>query len=86
MGREHAGEDQRIMSAPAIGWIVFACVVGGALPGMLLRAVLPPLHRDADSKDLMNLGMGLMATMSANVIELDRATTATMGAALRGHD
>ena len=58
------------MSAMAVGWSVFACLCGGALLGMFLRAVLPEHHLSADSKDLMKLGMGLVATMSALVLGL----------------
>src|SRR5947208_13054596 len=54
----------------AIGWIVFACVFGGALLGMLLRSVLPEHHLTQDSKDVVKLGMGLIATMSALVLAL----------------
>jgi len=65
------------MSAMAIGCIVFACVFGGALLGMLFRAVLPPEHLSADSKDVMKLGMGLIATMSALVLGLLIASAKT---------
>jgi Protein of unknown function (DUF4239) len=58
------------VSAVAIGGIVFACLFGGALLGMVLRAVLPEHHLSADSKDLVKLGMGLVATMSALVLGL----------------
>ncbi|TMA79949.1 MAG: hypothetical protein E6J56_22230 [Deltaproteobacteria bacterium] len=58
------------MSSMAIGWIVFACVFGGALLGMLLRSVLPEHHLTQDSKDVVKLGMGLIATMAALVLGL----------------
>src|SRR5215470_3938357 len=58
------------MSAIAIGSIVFACVFGGALLGMLLRGLLPDRHLSADSKDVVRLGMGLLATMAALVLGL----------------
>jgi hypothetical protein len=51
--------------AMAIGGIVFACVFGGALLGMFIRAVLPEHHLSPDSKDLVKLGMGLIGTMAA---------------------
>jgi Protein of unknown function (DUF4239) len=54
----------------AISWIVFACVFGGALLGMVLRVTLPSEHLSADSKDVVKLGMGLVATMSALVLSL----------------
>ena len=58
------------MSQIAIGWIVFACVFGGALIGMYLRHFLPEHHLIAESKDIVNLGMGLVATMAALVLAL----------------
>jgi hypothetical protein len=54
----------------AISGIVFACIFGGALLGMLLRAVLHERHLSADSRDVVKLGMGLIATMSALVLGL----------------
>jgi len=51
-------------------WIVFACVFAGALLGMLLRRILPRHHLSEDSKDIVKLGMGLIATMAALVLAL----------------
>ena len=62
------------MSAIATGLIVFTCVFGGALLGMLLRAVLPAHHFDEDTKDLIRMGMGLIGTMTALVLGLMIAT------------
>jgi hypothetical protein len=53
-----------------ISLIVFACIFGGALLGMFLRAVLHERHLSADSKDLVKLGMGLVGTMTALVLGL----------------
>jgi len=50
--------------------IVFACVFGGALLGVLLRAVLPQNHLSPESKDIVKLGMGLVGTMAALVLGL----------------
>jgi len=58
------------MSSLAIPSIVFAVVFGGGLLGMALRRVLPEHHRDAESKDVAKLAMGLIATMSALVLSL----------------
>ena len=58
----------------AISWIVFACVFGGALFGNFLRAVLPEHHLSTESKDVVKLGMGLIATMTALVLGLLIAT------------
>ena len=58
------------MSSIAISSIVFAFVFGGALLGMNLRAVLPEHHLNERSKDVVKLGMGLVATMCALVLSL----------------
>jgi hypothetical protein len=58
------------MSAMAIGTIVFVCIFGGSLLGMLLRSRLPESHLSPDSKDLMKLAMGVLGTMSALVLAL----------------
>ena len=58
------------MSEITLGWIVFACAFGGVLLGMVLRAVLPEHHLSTDSKDVVKLGMGLLATMAALVLSL----------------
>ena len=58
------------MSSMTTGWLVFACVFGGALLGMLLRKILPRDHLDGDSKDVVKLGMGLIGTMAALVLSL----------------
>jgi hypothetical protein len=53
-----------------VGWIVFACVFGSALIGMALRKVLPEHHLASDSKDVVKLGIALIATMAALVLSL----------------
>src|SRR5215813_2115650 len=58
------------MSALATGGVVFACVFGGALLGLFLRSALPDHHRSSESKDVVKLGMGLLATMAALVLSL----------------
>ena len=58
------------MSAIGIGLIVLVCVFGGSLLGMFLHTILPEHHLNADSKDVIKLGMGLTATMSALVLAL----------------
>jgi hypothetical protein len=52
------------------GLIVFACVLGGVLLGMAIRLALPEHHLNDDSKDVIKLGMGLIATLSALVLGL----------------
>jgi len=58
------------MNSLATSAIVFACVFGGALLGFLLRRVLPEDHLNAASRDLVKLGIGTIATMSALVLGL----------------
>ena len=58
------------MTDTVTGWIVFVCVFGGAVVGMLLRRVLPANHLKDESKDVVKLGMGLLATMTALVLGL----------------
>jgi hypothetical protein len=58
------------VSAIGIGLIVLVCVFGGSILGMVLHTILPEQHLSADSKDVIKLGMGLIATMSALVLAL----------------
>jgi hypothetical protein len=58
------------VSSLEIGGIVFACAFGGALVGMLLRAVIPDPHLSGDSKDVVKMGTGLIATLTALVLGL----------------
>jgi hypothetical protein len=58
------------VSATAIGLIVFALVFGSALLAMFVRNALPEHHLSADSKDVVKLGIALIATMSALVLSL----------------
>jgi hypothetical protein len=54
----------------AIGWVVFALVFGSALLAMLVHIALPEHHLSSDSKDVVKLGVALIATMSALVLGL----------------
>ena len=71
------------MSPIAVSWIMFACVFGGALFGMFLRATLPEQHQNTDSKDVLKLLIGLIGTMTALVIGLLIATAASSYATRR---
>lgn len=46
----------------------FACSFGGALCGLFLRRVLPDSHLTAESKDVVTMCMGLLATLVALVL------------------
>jgi hypothetical protein len=50
--------------------IVLACLVVGALFGLLLRAVLPPQQLSEQSKDTIKLAAGLVGTMVALILGL----------------
>ncbi len=58
------------MSPLEVGGVVLACVFGGALIGMAMHTMLPEHHLNPESKDVIKLGMGLIATMSALVLAL----------------
>ncbi len=58
------------MHSVEIGGIVFACTFGGALFGMLLRTVIPDPHLSGDSKEVIKMGTGLIATLAALVLGL----------------
>ncbi len=58
------------MDPLAIGGIVFLCLFGGALLGMFFRSRLREHHLSADSRQVVTLGVGLIATMSALVLGL----------------
>jgi hypothetical protein len=54
----------------AIGLLTLACVYAGALAGLRLQRRLPEHHLRDDSKDVVRLVSGLLATLSALVLGL----------------
>lgn len=58
------------MGSLTISVFVFGCVFGGAILGMLLRARLPKEHLSPESRDVVKLAMGTIATMTAVVLGL----------------
>ncbi|MHB1425923.1 MAG: bestrophin-like domain [Gemmataceae bacterium] len=58
------------MDPLAVSGVVFACILGGVLLGIIFRALLPEEHLSAESKELVRLGMGLIGTMTALVLGL----------------
>lgn len=58
------------MTATDIALIAFAAVFGGALIGMRLHKILPDHHLNAETKEVVRLGMGLIATMTALLLGL----------------
>jgi len=51
-----------------VGCLVLACVFGGAMLGMAIHTMPPEHHLNAESKDVIQLEMRLIATMSARVL------------------
>lgn len=58
------------MNSISISTIVFGCLFGAAMLGMFMPSVLPEHHLNDPSKDVVKLGMGLVATLSALVLSL----------------
>lgn len=58
------------MSSLSASTVVFACVFGGALLGMIMRRLLPEEHLSDESKQAVRLAMGLVATTLALVLGL----------------
>ena len=56
------------MNSTLIAVLVFIFVFGGALAGVAVR--VPAHHQDAETKDVVKLVMGLVATISALVLSL----------------
>lgn len=65
------------MSALTLSIILLAVIFGGALLGMLVGAVLPDQHLSAETKDVVRLGIGVIATLSALVLSLLIASAKT---------
>jgi hypothetical protein len=64
-----SGEDSEV-SPLETSAVVFVFLAGGIFCGMLISAALPDHHLDAASKEVVRLGMGVIATMSALVLGL----------------
>ncbi len=58
------------MNSLAISGTVFACAFGGTIVGIFLQRILPELHLRQESRDVIKLGTGLIATMAALVLGL----------------
>ena len=58
------------MSPLAVASIVLICCFSAAILGMVLHGKLPGHHLDGESKDVVKLVMGLIATISALVLGL----------------
>jgi hypothetical protein len=73
--------------AITIAAVTFICTFGSALGGTFIRSWLPPTHLSKESQDVVRLGIGLVATMTALLLGLvtaaARSTFDTQDAALR---
>lgn len=58
------------MSALVVSAIIFLSTLGGIFLGTLLRRALPRHHLDEHVKDVVRLGVGLIATIAALVLGL----------------
>jgi hypothetical protein len=58
------------MTPGEIWAIVFVCLFAGGMLGMVLRNVLPEHHLNAESKDAIKFGAGIISTMAALVLGL----------------
>jgi len=58
------------VSANAVALVVFGCVLAGALLGAVLRSSLPAHHLSEESRDVIKVASGLVATLVALVLGL----------------
>src|SRR3984893_15032440 len=60
----------QLLAPSAVSLMSFVCTFATAVSGMVLRKKLPDDHLSEDSKDVIKLVMGLIATMAALVLGL----------------
>ena len=65
------------MDPTTVGTVIVVCTFGGVLVGIWLRGSLPEVHLNGSSTDTINLGMGLVVTMTALVLGLVTASAKT---------
>ena len=58
------------MNELAISFVVYVCVMGGALTGIYLNRVLPPEHIKDETRQAVNIAVGVIATLAALVLGL----------------
>lgn len=58
------------MSSIAIAVVTFVSAFACALLGIAIRSAMPEAHRSKESQDVVRLGMGLVATMTALLLGL----------------
>src|SRR5512144_1266396 len=62
------------MTSAAVSLVVVSCVFGGSILAMYAARALPDSHLSADARDVIKLGMALIATLVALVLGLMIAT------------
>src|SRR5207237_2035287 len=65
------------MSPWAVSATAFLCIMGGAALGSVLRDVLPKDHISDESRDIVKVALGLIATLAALVLGLLVATASS---------
>ena len=58
------------MTAFTFGLATFCCTLGCSMLGIFIRSKLPETHLSRESQDVVRLGMGLVATMTALLLGL----------------
>jgi hypothetical protein len=58
------------LNSSTVGLTAFGCTFGAAVIAMIIRGRLPAHHLEGDSKDVVKLVMGLVATLTALVLGL----------------
>jgi peptidoglycan/LPS O-acetylase OafA/YrhL len=66
------------LSSITLGAIVFVCLFGAALIGILIRNRLPSHHLDSESKDVIRLSTAVVGTLSALALGLLIASANTV--------
>jgi hypothetical protein len=66
----HPGLPHTMTTGIDFAVFTFACTLAAALVGMFIRNALPPAHVSKESQDVIRLGMGLVATMTALLLGL----------------
>src|SRR6185295_17748549 len=63
------------MTSFEIGLLVFACVFGGAVSGMLIGVALPEHHLSPETRSVVSVASGTISALTALVIGLLIAST-----------
>jgi hypothetical protein len=58
------------LSSTIVTLLVFGCTFGAAMTAVFIRERLPPHHVEGDSREVVKLVLGLMATLTALVLGL----------------